>query len=124
MNQTFRWTYNTLRATIMIVVALLVVAYAALYLGVSMPYFQNKIKAIGERELSKFLETDVSIDGITITPFNQVVLKGVNIPDQNGGDLIKVEKLGAGVSLYDLIVKRKVVINYAEIDGLHGTVIK
>ena len=122
MNQTFRWTYNTLRATIMIVVALLVVSYAALYLGVSMPYFQNKIKAIGERELSKFLETDVSIDGITITPFNQVVLKGVNIPDQNGGDLIKVEKLGAGVSLYDLIVKRKVVINYAEIDGLHGTV--
>ena len=80
-----------MRAIIMVVVVLLVVAYSALYLGVSMPYFQNKIKAIGERELSKFLETAVTIDGITITPFNQVVLTGVNIPDQGGHDLIKVD---------------------------------
>ena len=122
MHQALRWTYNTLRATIMTVVVLLVVAYSAIYVGVSMPYFQNKIKAVGERELSKFLETHVTIDALRISPFNQVVLTGVSIPDQNGGDLIKVDKLGAGVSLYDLIVKRKVVINYAEIDGLRGTV--
>ena len=122
MNQAFRWTYNTLRAIIMTVVVLLVVAYSAIYLAVSMPYFQNKIKSIGERELSKFLETDVTIDNLSISPFNQVVLKGVNIPDQQGGDLIKVDKLGAGVSLYDLVVNRKIVFNFAEIDGLHGTV--
>ncbi|MBQ9585983.1 MAG: translocation/assembly module TamB [Muribaculaceae bacterium] len=121
-NQAFRWTYNTLRATIMTVVALLVVAYGIIYLGLSMPYFQNKLKAVGERELSKFLETNVTIDGISISPFNQVLLTGVNIPDQSGGDLIKVDKLGAGVSLYDLIVKGKIIFNYAEIDGLHGTV--
>ena len=122
MNNALRWIYNTLRATIMIVVVLLVVAYAALYLGVSMPYFQNKIKAIAEREASKFLETRVTIDGVSISPFNQVILTGVKIPDQSGGDLIKVDKLGAGVSLYDLVVRRKLVFNYAEIDGLHGTV--
>ena len=74
MSTAFRWIYNTLRAAIMIVVVLLVLAYAAIYLGVSMPYFQNKIKAIVEREASKFLETDVTIDGITISPFNQVVV--------------------------------------------------
>jgi|GEM_PF-64145 len=122
MNNAFRWIYNTLRAAIMIVVVLLVVAYAALYLGVSMPYFQNKIKAVAEREASKFLETNVTIDAVSISPFNQVILTGVNIPDQSGGNLIKVDKLGAGVSLYDLVVRRKLILNYAEIDGLHGTV--
>ena len=122
MNNAFRWIYNTLRATIMVVVLLLVVTYAALYLGVSMPYFQNKLKAIAEREASKFLETDVTIDGVNISPFNQVVLTGVKIPDQSGGDLIKVDKVGAGISLYDLVVKGKFVFNFAEIDGLHGTV--
>ena len=121
-SEAFRWTYNTLRAIIMTVVVLLVVAYGAIYLALSMPYFQNKIKAVGERELSKFLETNVTIDGISISPFNQVVLTGVKIPDQSGGDLIKVDKLGAGVSLYDLIVNGKVIFNFAEIDGLHGTV--
>jgi hypothetical protein len=122
MNNAFRWIYNTLRAIIMIVVVLLVVAYAALYLGVSMPYFQNKIKAVAEREASKFLETDVTIDGVSISPFNQVILTGVKIPDQSGGDLIKVDKVGAGVSLYDLVVRQKIIFNFAEIDGLHGTV--
>lgn len=122
MRQAFRWTYNTLRAVFMTLVVLLVVAYGLIYLATSMPYFQNKLKAVGERELSKFLETDVTIDDITISPFNQVVLKGVKIPDQKGDDLIKVDKLGAGISLYDLIIKRKFVFNYAEIDGLHGTV--
>ena len=121
-SQAFRWTYNTLRAIIMTVVALLVLAYGVIYLGLSMPYFQNKLKAVGERELSKFLETNVTIEGVSISPFNQMVLTGVKIPDQSGGDLIKVDKLGAGVSLYDLIVKGKIIFNYAEIDGLHGTV--
>ena len=72
MNKAFRWIYNTLRATIMIVVVLLVLVYTALYLGVSMPYFQNKLKAVAEREASKFLETNVTIDGISISQKNNI----------------------------------------------------
>ena len=122
MKNFLRWSYNTLRATFVTIVVLLVVAYGALYLALSMPYFQNKIKAVGERELSEFLGTNVTIDGISISPFNQVVLTGVNIPDQTDGDLINVDKLGAGVSLYDLIINRKLVFTFAEVNGLHGHV--
>ncbi|MBR6490163.1 MAG: hypothetical protein IKT03_06475, partial [Muribaculaceae bacterium] len=60
MKKFLRWSYKTLRATFMTIVATLVIAYCALYLIVSMPYFQNKIKAVGERELSEFLGTDVT----------------------------------------------------------------
>ncbi len=122
MKKFLKWSYKTLRATFMTIVVLLVVAYSALYLALSMPYFQNKIKAIGERELSEFLDTKVSIDGISISPFNQVVLTGVNIPDQNDGKLINVDKLGAGISLYDLVINRKLVFTFAEVNGLHGHV--
>ena len=122
MKKFLKWSYKTLRAVFMTVVVALVVAYCGLYLIVSMPYFQNKIKAVGERELSEFLGTNVTIDGITISPFNQMVLTGVNIPDQNDGDLINVEKLGAGISLSDLIFKRKLVFTFAEVNGLHGHV--
>ena len=66
MKNFLRWSYNTLRATFVTIVVLLVVAYGALYLALSMPYFQNKIKAVGERELSEFLGTNVTIDGISI----------------------------------------------------------
>ena len=122
MKNFLRWTYKTLRATFMTIVVLLVVGYGLLYLAVSMPYFQNKIKAEGERELSEFLGTNVTIDGISISPFNQMVLTGVNIPDQNDGDLINVDKLGAGISLYDLVMNRKLVFTFAEVNGLHGHV--
>ncbi|MBP5687330.1 MAG: translocation/assembly module TamB [Muribaculaceae bacterium] len=122
MKKFLGWTYKTLRATFVTIVVLLVVGYGLLYLGVSMPYFQNKIKAVGERELSEFLGTNVTIDGINISPFNQVVLTGVNIPDQNDGKLINVDKLGAGISLYDLVINRKLVFTFAEINGLHGHV--
>ena len=122
MKKFLKWSYKTLRSTIMMVVVALVLAYGALYLALSMPYFQNKIKAVGERELSEFLGTNVTIDGISISPFNQVVLTGVNIPDQSDGELINVDKLGAGVSLYDLIINRKLVFTFAEVNGLHGHV--
>ncbi len=122
MKNFLRWTYKTLRATFMTIVVLLVVGYGLFYLAVSMPYFQNKIKAVGERELSEFLGTNVTIDGISISPFNQMVLTGVNIPDQNDGDLINVDKLGAGISLYDLVMNRKLVFTFAEVNGLHGHV--
>ncbi|MBR5638974.1 MAG: translocation/assembly module TamB [Muribaculaceae bacterium] len=122
MKKFLKWSYKTLRATFMTIVVTLVVAYGALYLIVSMPYFQNKIKAIGERELSEYLGTNVTIEGITISPFNQVVLTGVNIPDQSNGDLINVDKLGAGINLSDFIFKRKLVFTFAEVNGLHGHV--
>ena len=122
MKKFLKWSYKTLRATFMAVVVLLVVAYCALYLAVSMPYFQKKIKGVGERELSEFLGTNVTIDEISISPFDQVVLKGVNIPDQNNGELIHVDKLGACVDFWDLVLKRKVEFTFAEIDGLHGHV--
>lgn len=122
MKKFLKWSYKTLRATFMTIVVVLVVTYCALYLIVSMPYFQNKIKAVGERELSEFLGTNVTIDGITISPFNQVVLTGVNIPDQSNSELINVDKLGAGINLSDLIFKRKLVFTFAEVNGLHGHV--
>ena len=122
MKKFLKWSYKTLRATFMAVVVLLVVAYGALYLALSMPYFQNKIKAVGERELSEFLGTNVTIDDVSISPFDQVVLKGVKIPDQNNGELINVDKLGACVDFWKLVLNRKVVFTFAEIDGLHGHV--
>jgi len=122
MKQFLKWSYKTLRATFMTIVVVLVVAYSALYLVLSMPYFQNKIRAYGERELSEYLGTNVTIEGITISPFNQVVLTGLNIPDQSDGKLINVEKLGAGISITDLILKGEMVFTFAEVDGLHGHV--
>jgi hypothetical protein len=87
-----------------------------------MPSVQNKIKQRGEKELSQFLKTNVSIGSISIEPFNQVVLFNVKVPDQKGDSLFNIDKLGAGISIYNLIAKRKFVFTYGEIIGLHASI--
>ena len=114
--------YKVIRTILVTTIITAVVLYGLAYILLSIPAIQNKIKAYGEKELSEYLKTDVTIGDISIKPFNQLILYDVKIPDQQGGKMIDVEKIGAGVSIYNLILKRKLVLTYAEVIGLNGHV--
>ena len=101
-----------------------VAIFVALYLILLIPSVQSSIKTTAEKELSVLLDTDINIDRISIAPFSQVVLYGVEVPDKNGLPILKVDKLGAGVSLYNLAVRQRLVFTYAELIGLEGRVYK
>ena len=117
-----RGTYNVLRSvvvtTLVTVVALIALAYPLLLL----PSVQQRLCDEGEKALSEFLNTEVNIGSVSVTPFNQVEFKDVLINDQQGNSLLTVGKLGAGISLKELIAKRRIVITYGEIIGLSGHV--
>ena len=115
-----RYLYNTLRTIIVIALVAVVALYAVPYVLLQLPSVQERIKGEGEQWLSEYLGTDVSIDRVGITPFNQVDLHGVNIPDQQGDSLLHVEHLGAGIRLGKLLTERRVVLSFGEIVGLRG----
>ena len=115
-------TYKVIRTILVTTIITVVVLYGLAYILLSIPAIQNKIKAYGEEKLSEYLKTDVTIGDISIKPFNQLILYDVKVPDQQGGKMIDVEKIGAGVSIYNLILKRKLVFTYAEVIGLNGHV--
>lgn len=123
MNGTYS-IYKVLRSIFVIVLATVSSVYVLLYILLSVHTVQDKIRDIGESELSKLLKTNVTIGELQISPFNQVVLYDVCIPDQKNDTLLKVDKLGAGISIYNLIAKRRVVFTYAEIIGLDGRINK
>lgn len=79
---------------------------------------------MGEEELSKLLKTHISIGSLSISPFNQVILHDVLVPDQKGDTIMTIERLGAGFSFYNLILNKRIVFTYAEIIGLHGYISK
>ena len=122
MKPAVKKTYKVIRTILVTTIVTVVVLYGLAYILLSIPAIQNKIKAYGERELSEYLKTDVTIGDISIKPFNQLLLYDVKIPDQQGGKLIDVEKIGAGISIYNLILKQKLVFTYAEVIGLKGHV--
>ena len=111
--------YKILRALIVISIAIAVTVPAIVYVGLSLPPVQRRLSSVAEKELSGLLGADVSIGTLTIAPFNRAMLRDVSVTLDDGRDsVMTVERLGAGVNLYELIMNREVVINYVELIGL------
>jgi len=122
MKKALKGTYNVLRSVVVTALVTLVALAALAYLLLLLPPVQERVRGAGERALSEYLDTDVSIGSISIRPFDELILKQVNIPDQQGDSLIAIDKLGAGISLKHLLADRRVVVTYAEVQGLKGRV--
>ncbi|MBO4803362.1 MAG: hypothetical protein J5503_02330, partial [Muribaculaceae bacterium] len=111
-------TYNVLRSVIVTLLVTAVSFVALAYLLLLLPPVQERLCREGEKALSEFLNTEVSIGSVSISPFNQLELKDVLINDQQGDSLLTVDKLGAGIKLKDLIADRRIVVTYGEIVGM------
>lgn len=120
MKRVFKW----IRAIILSLILLAVGIPASLFIALSLPPIQRTIRTNVEDELSKVLDTNVRIRNLAISPFNRVTLFGVSVADANGIDAVTIERLGAGMSLVDLILFGEIVINYVEIIGLDGHLYK
>lgn len=114
--------YKVARSILFSAISLVVFLYVALYITLSIPAVQNKIRDIGERELSSFLESKVTVGTLSIMPFNEVIINDVKGYTPQGDLFLEVNTLGAGISLYDLIFHQKIVITYAELIGLDGKI--
>ena len=117
-----RGTYNVLRSIVVSVLVTVVALLALTYLLLLMPPVQQRLCAEGEKALGEFLNTEVKIGSVSITPFNQLELKDVLVKDQQGDSLLTVGKLGAGISLKELIADHRIVVTYGELIGLNGHV--
>ena len=114
--------YTIIRNVVVAAILLIVGIYLILYIAISLPFVQNTIKEIAQTELSKFLNTQISVEQLSIAPFNQVVLQNVTIKDQDRKELINIDKLGAGINLWALLSKGEIIVSYAEIIGLDAKI--
>lgn len=114
--------YNIVRNIVVSVLAAMILTFVAAYLLLLVPSVQDAIRQKGEQAASNFLKTSVTIGRVSIQPFNQVVLYDVAIPDQKGDSLLNVDKLAAGLSLYNLFVNSRIVVTYGELIGVRGSV--
>lgn len=114
--------YRVLRSVLFTAIILAVTLYIIAYVAISLPSVQNILKSIAEDEASKFLKTEVEIGNINITPFNQVILDDVVIPTPDGRKCIDAGRIGAGISLFDLLKNKRIIITYAELLDLHAVI--
>ncbi|MDE6697608.1 MAG: translocation/assembly module TamB [Muribaculaceae bacterium] len=112
------------RSIIMIVIALLVVVYVGLYVFLSVPSIQNKIKMLVCEETSLLLGGKIGIESLTVLPFSEVILSEVSLDSPDGDRCASIKKVAAGIDLWRLVADRKIVLNYAEIIGLDVKVVQ
>lgn len=114
--------YNILRALFVTVFALAIVGPLVLYIVLSVSGVQRSVGNIAEDELSKLLGTEVTIGGVNFAPFNKLTLTDVIVRDSLNDTILSVDRIGAGVVMSKLLIRRKLIFSYAEILGLDARI--
>lgn len=116
-----RSIYKVVRSVLFSVILTAVGLVAALYVFVSVPAVQNKLKNIAEQELAVLTGGRIKIGEVSISPFNELRLNNVSISDPKGIRCAYIGQLGAGIDLWDLLVDGDVVITYVELVSLDAS---
>lgn len=119
---TLRQAYQVFRTVLLTAVLVAVGLYLAAYVLISLPPVQEKIKGVAEKELSGFLGTKISIGRLSISPFNEVHLHDVKIPDPEGKPCLSVGELGAALNLWRLFYSGRLEFSFGEIIGLDARI--
>ncbi len=87
----------------------------------SKPVVQDRIRLVCENELSRQLGARVTIDDLSITPFNRADIRGVTLKLEND-TIARMNRVSAGIDVWDLFASRRITINYATILGFEARV--
>lgn len=88
-----------------------------LYILLSIPAVQQKAADFAVGELKKTLNTEVSIDELRLSLFNNATLKGIYIEDQKKDTLLYAENLDVKLSPWELIKNSKLAITSINLDN-------
>lgn len=116
-----RYTYNSLRGVLVTAIVLLALIPAVLFVGLSLPPVQEKLRTVAESELTELLGVPVEIGRIGISPFSSITLFDVRVTDGEGIETLKIRRLGAGINLMHLL-RGDILITYAELYELEGNI--
>lgn len=100
------------------------VLYVGLYVTLSVPGVQRKVRDVACKQLSEFVGSKVNMGEVTINPFNEVVIYDLDLYEPGESDklCLHVDKVGAGISIWNLIVNREIIITYAELIKLNADI--
>ena len=120
----WKLTYKVFRSICVAAIIFVAALYVSLYMLISIPSIQTELKKIAQKELTKLFGATVEINGISISPFNELTIDGVSIDTPTGEKCVSIDKVGAGINLWSLLRKNKIDVTYAQIYGLDGHIWK
>lgn len=114
--------YKILRDIVVTLLVLAVLVPVSVYVAVSLPFVQDKIRDFATRELSKSLGVPIEIGKIDILPPNQVIVSDALICTPSGDTIANIGRLGAGINLNHLIFDNRIVVSYAAVSNMDARI--
>lgn len=103
-------------------VVMLLIGAATLLLNTN--FVQQRLLKRATKMLTDQIGTRVEVESISVNIFGPTLaLHGLSIDDQQGRELLRMERLDAKMSLRDLL-KKKILVHRVETDGLKAMIVK
>jgi len=116
--------YKIVRALVVAILIFLVGVPVGLYVVMSTPWAQDKMRSIAAEQLAKLLGTDVHIGGVSLKPFDSVVLTDIAVDDDFDKKALTIEKLTARFELKYFFHTGNLAFDYVTIDRLNVSLYK
>ena len=91
-----KYLFRIIKILIVSTLTIFLVSVTASYLLLNIPSVQQKVTRLGEKELSKLLDTRLTIGKGHVFPFNKIQLSDVCLYDRQGDTLLYAQALIAG----------------------------
>lgn len=105
------------RAFFMTLLLVAVVLPAGVYMVLSTPWAQNKIRQVTVTELSSWLGIPVEIGRIDYHPFNTLAITSINVSDLNGKTALSIGQIQARFELIHFLRTGRFNFDYALLDA-------
>ncbi len=108
------------RATVSVVLVLVLSIPGLLYVGLSLPWVQNGIRTAAESELSALLGAPLHIGSVGIRPMSRLDLKDIALldPSDTRDTLASIRTLSARFELSYFIRTKRIIVDYALLEGV------
>lgn len=112
------------RAIVVTLLLLLVVVPASVYIIVSTPWAQEKLREVATSQLSSLLGTEVEFGNIVYHPFSTLSINGVRVSDDYGRPALAAARIATRFELFTFIKTGRLDFDYVLIDAPEITLYK
>lgn len=107
-----------MKITVRWVLGIVLGVYIGTIILLNIPYVQQKMTVFVAKELSRTLDTNLSIGRINIGLLNRIIIDDVMLDDKSGKEMLKITRLSAKFEILPLF-KGKISISSAQLFGFN-----
>lgn len=116
--------WKSFRAVAVVCLLIGVAIPVAVYVILSTQWAQDKIREIAQTELSKALDTEVTIGEVKLRPFNRLELGDIRINDDFGNPALTVKRLDGAFEFFRFLRTQEIIIDYALLENVEANISK